>query len=122
MLQPFSSAQRRFFTESSPVNANYHPVLCRELAALPFTPEMPQSETQNAQPQGQSRCVRCDVKSTGVYSGSEYVLLKHSMSSSCDRQPKHGHYDISSDSEGENAAQRERIPTLRPGQFDGTGS
>ncbi|XP_049323360.1 mitochondrial fission factor homolog B isoform X1 [Astyanax mexicanus] len=118
-INPFSDVQPSCYAESTPINANYHPVSHRRPVDSPFTPKMPPVQNINAQTPEQ--CAQCDSKLTKVHPKSGHTSSR-SRSSSVGRRPRHVHYDISSDSEGENTAKRERIPTLRPGQFDGTGS
>ena len=120
---PFYSANHRLYAASTPVDAAYSHYPRRRPAALPSTPAMYPVYNHHAQSQDTHQCIWRDALPT---EGHEmYLLWKRTVSPQASkiqftlRQPRRVHYDISSDSENKYATQKERIPTLRPGQFDG---
>ncbi|KAL0202037.1 hypothetical protein M9458_000055, partial [Cirrhinus mrigala] len=119
-----SGIDTQCYTQSTPANLNFTHSVCTDLTAKQMFQDTP---TLNRQPCKHDVCaaqhsIREDEGNT-VYSGvDECYFPELTRSRQRGRKPRRTFCDLSSDSGEECSDHRERIPTLRPGQFDGSTS
>ncbi len=119
-----SGINAQCYTQSTPANLNYPHSMCTELTAKRMLQGTP---TIYRQPCKHDVCaaqhsIREDEGNTMYSNGNECCLPELTRSSQRGRKPRRKFCDLSSDSGEECNDHRERIPTLRPGQFDGSTS
>ncbi len=119
-----SGINAQCYTQSTPANLNYPHSMCTELTAkrmLQGTPTIYRQPCQHDVCAAQ-HSIREDEGNTMYSNGDECCLPELTRSSQRGRKPRRKFCDLSSDSGEECNDHRERIPTLRPGQFDGSTS
>lgn len=107
------------YIQSTPANLNYYPqTVYKDLTAKPMSPinRFPHESgtVQHSVPEAENKTAYMNADESCF---PEFI--RHRLQG---RKPRQACYDLSSDSGEECSTPRERIPTLRPGQFDGSMS
>lgn len=111
------------YIQSTPANLNYYPqAVYKDLTAKPMSQYMSPVNRLTHESGTVQHGVHEAENKTAYMNADESCFPEFIRPSLQGRKPRQACYDLSSDSGEECSTPRERIPTLRPGQFDGSMS